>query len=85
MSVKQSGRKSPPPQEYLEQRRERLGIAASEFRTDINGLTEQEARQLALTVARTRCQNKLQEAFQSNQPVLFEALMGLGKTHGAIK
>lgn len=84
MTNTQSGRKSPPP-EYFEQRQERLGIAASEFRIDVEGITEEEARERALEAARTYCLDMLQSEFESDQPVVFEALMGLGKSRGAVQ
>jgi hypothetical protein len=69
------------PQAYQQQ----LGIAASEFKVEIPGVSRSEAKRAAKKAARKRCQDELQRAFNADSPVLIEALMGLGKSHGGVK
>jgi hypothetical protein len=84
MNVTRSNPKRVSPA-YQEHRQEQLGIAVSEFQTDIQGFPRHKSKQAALDTGRKRCQDTLQRAFNADNPVLVEALMSLGKSHGVIK
>lgn len=47
--------------------------------------TKDQESELTLSDAREQCQEAIEEAYQSDDPILIDALPGLGKSHGAIE